>query len=211
MPRTKGAANKDNEQRKRSILQRIWSHLRQRQGKAVSLREMAAAGKVGLATISHHFGKRDDVIAAILQAKHFEGEEALRILAQPQADFSQSIAAALAHLSTGLEDYDVGDLLGVGLAEGIDHDKLGPVFVEEGLEPIIQAAMARLQVHQARGEMRPDSDVRVAALSLISPLLIGYLHQTSLNGKAAYPMDMEQLHQQICEAFVRGYGTQAEQ
>lgn len=206
MPRTKGAANKDNEQRKRGILQRIWSHLRQRQGKAVSLREMATAGEVGLATLSHHFGKRDDVIAAILEVKRLEGEDALRILAQPQADFSESIAAALAHLSIGLKDYDVGDLIGVGLAEGIAHERLGPVFVEEGLEPIIQAAMTRLTAHQARGEMRADGDVRVAALSLISPLLISYLHQTSLGGKACHPLDMEQLQRQICEAFVRSYG-----
>ncbi len=206
MPRTKGATNRDNEQRRRGILQRIWSHLRQRQGKAVSLREMATAGEVGLATLSHHFGKRDDVIAAILEVKHLEGEEALKILAQPQADFSQSIASALAHLSTGLEDYDVGDLIGVGLAEGIEHEKLGPVFVQEGLEPIIQAAMARLTAHQLRGEMRADSDARVAAISLISPLLIGYLHQTSLGGKSCYPLNMEQLKQQICEAFVRSYG-----
>lgn len=207
MPRTKGATNKDSAQRKLNILTRIWAYMRQHKNKHISWRDMATAGEVGLATLSHHFGKRDDVVKAILQAKRVEGEEALSVLAEPSGSFAISIRHALKHLLTGLLDYDVGDLVSLGLSEGINHEAIGPVFVEEGLEPIIQSAMQRLKSHQARGEMRLDVDLRIAAISLVSPLLIAYLHQTNLGGKDTYPMKLEAIADQVCDTFVRAYST----
>lgn len=205
MPRTKGATNKDSEQRKLSILTRIWAYMRQHKNKPISWREMATAGEVGLATLSHHFGKRDDVVKAILQSKRIEGEEALAILAKPAGNFDTSIRQALEHLLLGLVDYDVGDLVSLGLLEGINHESIGPVFVEEGLEPIIQAAIQRLKSHQEREEMRSDVDLRIAAISLISPLIIAYLHQTNLGGKEAHPLDLQAIVEQTCDTFVRAY------
>jgi len=207
MPRTKGAANKDSQQRKLEILSRIWTKMRFGGGKPISWREMAVAGKVGLATLSHHFGKRDDVIVAILEAKRIEGEEPLRILAEPTEGFEASIEQAIGHLSVGLEDYDVGDLLSLGFSEGINHDRIGPAFVKDGLEPIVQAAINRLRAHQERGEMRSDIDLRAAAIMLVSPLIIAYTHQTSLGGKQSHPIEMDKLKQQIRDAFVRAYST----
>ena len=207
MPRTKGAANKDSAQRKLKILTRIWAYMRQRKNKPLSWREMATAGEVGIATLSHHFGKRDDVVKAILQAKKIEGEEALRILAEPTGDFALSINQALKHLLTGLLDYDVGDLVSLGLLEGINNEAIGPTFVEEGLEPIIQSAMQRLESHQLRGEMRSDVDLRIAAISLVSPLLIAYLHQTNLGGRETHPMELGAIADQVCDTFVRAYSA----
>ena len=208
MPRTKGATNKDSAQRKLDILTRIWAYMRQHKNKPLSWREMATAGEVGLATLSHHFGKRDDVVKAILQAKKVEGKEALSILAEPNGSFEVSIRYALEHLLTGLIDYDVGDLVSLGLSEGINHEAIGPTFVEEGLEPIIQSAMQRLKAHQVRGEMRLDVDLRTAAISLVSPLLIAYLHQINLGGGDAYPMKLGAIAKQVCETFVRAHSAE---
>jgi len=207
MPRTKGAANKDSQQRKLEILSRIWTKMRLGGDKPISWREMAAAGKVGLATLSHHFGKRDDVIMAILEAKRIEGEEPLRILAEPAESFEASIEQAIDHLSTGLEDYDVGDLLSLGFSEGINHDRVGPAFVKDGLEPILQATINRLRVHQEREEIRSDADLRTAAIMLVSPLVIAYTHQMSLGGRQSHPIEMGTLKHQIKDAFVRAYAT----
>lgn len=207
MPRTKGAANKDSHQRKLEILARIWAKMRLERDKPISWREMAAAGKVGLATLSHHFGKRDDVIAAILEAKRIEGEEPLRVLAEPSESFELSIEQAIAHLSVGLEDYDVGDLLSLGFSEGINHDRLGPAFVKDGLEPIVQATISRLRAHQEREEMHKDADLRAAAIMLVSPLIVAYTHQISLGGKQSHPIEMDKLKQQIKDAFVRAYAA----
>ncbi|MEM8648747.1 MAG: hypothetical protein AAGF86_20725, partial [Pseudomonadota bacterium] len=83
MARTKGAANKESAQRKREILEGIWLAMRAANGRAISWREMATAGGVGPATLAHHFGKRDDVVAAVLGEKRDQGAEPLEVLAEP--------------------------------------------------------------------------------------------------------------------------------
>lgn len=194
MARTKGSTNKDTEARRKQILDGIWDAMRNSQGKPLSWREMANASGVGPATLSHHFGKRDDVVAAILEAKRDEGAEPLEILATPTSDcLEQSLKDALAHMIVGLTQFDVGDLVGLGLAEGMYHQAIGPQFVRDGLEPIIDGVTARLENHEARGDFPPGKDLRHAAITLAAPILLTYAHQSPLGGSTVKSTDLEAL------------------
>ena len=191
MARTKGSGNKDSAERKRQILDGIWQAMRESKGKPLSWREMAAAGGVGPATLSHHFGKRDDVVAAILTAKCEEGAEPLGVLAKPTShDLEQSLVDALDHMILGLTQFDVGDLVGLGMAEGMYHETLGPQFVRDGLEPIIDGIQKRLQTHQDNGDVHSNVDLRSAAILLSSPILLTYTHQTPLSGNTVVLSDL---------------------
>lgn len=191
MARTKGSGNKDSAERKRQILEGIWQAMRESKGKPLSWREMAVAGGVGPATLSHHFGKRDDVVAAVLTAKCEEGAEPLGILAQPtSSNLEKSLKDALDHMILGLTQFDVGDLVGLGMAEGMYHQTLGPQFVRDGLEPIIEGIEKRLQKHKDNGDFESNADLRSAAVLLASPILLTYTHQTPLSGKSVVPTDL---------------------
>jgi len=194
MARTKGSGNKDSAERKRQILDGIWQAMRESKGKPLSWREMAVAGGVGPATLSHHFGKRDDVVAAVLTAKCEEGAEPLGILAQPTSNtLEQSLTDALDHMILGLSQFDVGDLVGLGMAEGMYHQTLGPQFVRDGLEPIIEGIQKRLQTHKDNGDIQNNTDLRNAAILLASPILLTYTHQTPLSGDTVVSSDLHTL------------------
>lgn len=194
MARTKGSGNRGSVERKRQILDGIWQAMRESKGKPLSWREMAVAGGVGPATLSHHFGKRDDVVAAVLTAKCEEGAEPLGILARPtSSDLEKSLTDALDHMILGLTQFDVGDLVGLGMAEGMYHQTLGPQFVRDGLEPIIEGIKKRLEQHKDNGDFKSDADLRSAAVLLASPILLTYTHQTPLNGETVLPTDLHAL------------------
>ena len=205
MPRKKGTRNKRYEIRRRALLDQITERLGRTGAMHASWRELAAAAGVGLATLSHYFGKRDDVILAVLEDTQAQGEAPLQVLATPTGPFESSIRDALDHLAEGFRSGGVGTIIAVGLAEGLRHPTLGPAFIDKSLEPIIQAAAHRLAVHQARREMRTGCDPRTAALALISPLLLAFLHQKDLGGEEGHPLDITAFTTQHAEAFVRGY------
>ncbi|MEM8643661.1 MAG: hypothetical protein AAGF09_02070, partial [Pseudomonadota bacterium] len=104
-----------------------------------------------------------------------------------------SLRDALAHLILGLTQFDVGDLIGLGLAEGTYHKTIGPQFVRDGLEPIMQGIESRLKAHETRGDFPAGKDLRNAGIILVSPILLTYAHQNPLGGEADYPRDLNAL------------------
>ncbi len=206
VPRPKGSKNQDHAAKRSQILAKLWPRLTTAGAMHASLRDLASAAGIGLATLKHYFGKREDVIAAALAYQQEEGAEPLKILATPSGPFAQSVRDALEHVQAGFDHGDVGGILAVGFVEGLRHPTLGPAFVACGLEPMIQAATARLQVHQKRGEMRGDVDARVGAIALVSPLILALMHQQELDGAKDYPLAVDSLIEQHAATFVRAYG-----
>jgi AcrR family transcriptional regulator len=165
-----------------------------------SWRDLAAAAGVGLSTLSHYFGRRDEVVKAVLEQDLSDGEEPLSIMAQPSGPFAQSIRDAVAHLSAGLSHGGLSRAYATGLVQCLRHPSLGPAFLETALEPTIRAVEVRLQAHVDRGEMAGDP--RAAALMLISPLLIAHLHQRELGGTQVRPLDLETFSALLAESFI---------
>jgi AcrR family transcriptional regulator len=208
MPRLTGARNQTYDAKRRMLLQRLRQRLGQVGAMHASWRDLAAAAGVSLSTMAHYFGRREDIVRAVLDDAHQGGSEPLAVMAMPLAGFRVSVEAALSHLAGGLTHGGVDTLFVIGLAEGLRNPVIGPCFVAHSLEPTIAAVAARLAAHQARGEMRPDCDPRAAALGLISPLILAHLHQHDLSGATAHPLDMSAFIAQQAEAFVRGHAAE---
>ena len=94
----------------------------------------------------------------------------------------------------------------MGLIESLSAPDVGPTFLDTMLDPFVVALAERLQTHIARREMR-DVDTRLAAMAIISPILVAALHQKHLGGEACRPLDPDAHARQIARMFVAAYGT----
>lgn len=204
MARSTGSVNRATPERRAELLARIRSRLYDRAAGPASWRELAAAAGVSLSTLTHHFGRREDVLRAVMADEHLHGAEPLATMAQPSGPFAQSVRDALDHLAGGLIGAGLDWMIASGLAEGLGHPVIGPAFVDSLLEPMLQAVEARLAAHVAAGEMRGGA-VRAAAIALAAPVIIAVLHQRPLGGEGVRPLAMDDLLDAHADAFVRGW------
>jgi AcrR family transcriptional regulator len=205
MGRPAGSRSRDHDARREEILARIAARLAQPDAMHASYRDLAVAGGVSISTLQHYFGRRADIVAAVLRQAQHNAVPYLKEARQPQGDFSQSVNEFLANLRLGFEQFGLGELHALGLVEGLGNTVSGPVMVDAVLEPTIAALTARLADHQSAGEMRDDSDARHAALMLLSPMILLLLHQRELGGAAAYPADLDRFVGEHAAAFVRAH------
>ena len=155
----------------------------------MSFRELAAAAEVSPATLRHYFIDRAGTLEAVLASMHRQGLPHLAAAAAyPVEDARESLRWLLEALVFGWRA-GVGRLHDFGLGAGLGHASLGPAYVKELLEPTLQAAEARIAHHVGLGELGP-CNVRHAALELLSPVILGLLHQGGLGGAACRPLDL---------------------
>lgn len=213
MPRLPGRRNADYAAERARLIRGLAVRLETPGGASASFRELAAACGVSVPTLRHYFGDRDGAVRAVLADRHAGGEEHLRTAAggtapaaQGASGFDLSVRALLAHVAGGFEHGGLERLHALGLAAGLDHAALGPAYLAEVLEPTLQAVEARLAAHQAVGQLRDDVDLRHAALTLVAPVLLLFLHQQALGGTAVRPADVPALLARHGEACVRAFG-----
>jgi hypothetical protein len=94
----------------------------------------------------------------------------------------------------------------LGLREGPRAEETGIAYLQDILEPLLQAAEERLHLHMLRGEMRPGNP-RFAALALISPLFLAHLHQGPLCGASLRPLDLADMTAEHTSGFIAAYRT----
>lgn len=180
-------------------------HLHSPAGRHASLRELASSAGVSVPTLKHYFGTREDLIAAIFEDWLSSGAPYLAWAANPTGSFDKSIRDAVAEIANGFR-MALGSIYAVGLMEALRHERLGPDFIAKALDPMIDAYQRRLEAHLSRGEMRP-LHARYAALVLISPIVVAFLHQGELGGSMHRPLDMDNFLATHVDAFLRGYGV----
>lgn len=188
------------------MIERLHERLGEAGATHASWRELAAAAGVGLSTLTHYFGKREDVVRAVMTADLEQGREPLAILATPSGEFAQSIRDAVRHLQTGFS-YGLSRTVATDLVQCLRHPTLGPAFLELSLEPTIMALEQRLQVHIQQNEM--TGDARTGALLLISPILTAFLHQSELGGHETKPLDLDEFCGRVADAFIRAHRADA--
>lgn len=208
MSRAAGTRNAAYADRRAELIGRLRARLSQRGAALASWRELAAAAGVSLSTMSHYFGRRDDVVRAVMEDDLRQGTEPLATMAQPSGVFSVSIPDAVSHLAGGLLHGGVGTMFAVGLTEGLMHPGLGPAFLTNALEPTLVAVERRLQAHIEAGEMLAV-DPRGPAIALVSPVLLAVLHQTALGGTDVRPLDLDALLAEHAAAFIRAWQARA--
>lgn len=201
MARPPGRRNAGFEERRSALALAASRALLGPGGRPSTLGELAAAAGVSVPTLKHYFGGYEGVVAAALVAAELEGLPYLQATADPGSlPLADSIGAVLGAVVEGWP-LGLGRLLAGALTHGLCHEQRGPVVVQHLLEPMLGALEARLAVHAARGELRADAELRVAALALLSPLLLALLHQHELSGAGCRPLDVDA----FCASHARGW------
>ena len=207
MGRTKGSRNKDFEDARKDIAARVMRHASLHPTDALSFRELARIADVTPNTLRHYYPSRDAVFVAALAHAREEGAEHLERAAGADAAvpaLEASIRAYLEHFASGFA-YGVGALIAFGLGAGLGNDVVGPAFLNSVLEPTLAALEHRLDLHAQRGEL-VSCDVRLAALALLSPLLVALLHQQPLGGARCRPLDLAAVVEEQVTRFLAAYG-----
>ncbi len=210
MPRTPGARDANYEERRTELLGRLRDRLDERAAGHASLRDLASAAGVSISTLGHYFGRRDDIVRAVLEDDHRSGQRYLGWMARTDEPFAASVRSAVGALVLGLERGELSRRFATGLTESLLHPDLGPQFLDRWLEPMLVAVETRLAAHVARGEMRADGpdEIRVAALALISPLLLAAMHQRALGGDGTRPLDLGTFGMTHAAAFIRAWSAE---
>jgi len=208
MGRPRGSRNPDFEHTRAGLLAAVRKRLDEPDGAHASFRELAAAAGVSAATLRHYFGSREGVIEAALAHSHKLGMPyMLNVATGPLGPLRESLRWLLDQFIHGAHTTIVADVHALGLSAGLRDPKLGPAYLNEVLEPSLQAVEARLARHVAQGDLAP-CDLRHAAISLIAPVLVATLHQWLLGGKGCRPLDLEAFVRDHLEAFIRAHGSE---
>lgn len=206
MARKTGDRNRDFEQKREQILDALQGRLLSEDAPRISMHEMATVAGCSLSSLRHHFGSRPNLYAALLARYGGVGKRYHdKIRAPVDQPVKESLAEFLRLLVIGLRR-GVLDIHAVGLAVGMRDDVVGPAYLREILEPMLQAVEQRLAHHQQRGELR-DVNLRIAALSLVSPVLVAALHQQGLFGAAVRPLSLDDLCAELLQSFLRAHAT----
>lgn len=207
MGRTVGATNADHADRRRELATAVLFGLVDDEGTPATLRGLARACGVTVPTLKHYFDDYDGAVRAALAEAEQQGRIHLEHMAKPgRKRLPASMRAAAAFFVDGWAE-GVGLLFNSSLTHGLGNAARGPAVVNHVLEPSLQSVEARLSVHQARGELRDEVDLRVAALAFVSPLLLAMLHQHGLGGVACRPLDVEGAAQAHVDAWLRAYAA----
>ncbi|MBS2017436.1 MAG: TetR/AcrR family transcriptional regulator C-terminal ligand-binding domain-containing protein [Deltaproteobacteria bacterium] len=205
MGRPVGRRNADFEGKRGELALALSQALLDPEGNPASFAALAAAAKVSVPTLKHYFGDHDGAVRAALDAAERAGAEHLERARRPgQAKLARSVRTFATDFVQGWR-LGVGALVAGALAHGIGHPSRGLAAVEHVLEPTLQAFEARLAVHAERGELRSGTDLRVAALALISPLLLAMLHQDQLTGARCRPIVVPELVESLVTGWLEGY------
>jgi AcrR family transcriptional regulator len=177
-----------------------------------SLRDLAHSAGVTTPTLRHYFGGRREVLDAILEENLRLGRAGLDAQSASEAPFAQSMgdyARNLVRALTAEREIRLGDVFAVSLAEGLLDEGISASTLRHVVDPTIETLVSRLRGHVERGEMI-ETDLRAAALMLISPLLVAALHQHQLNGARSNPFSLMALADAASAAFIRAFEARPE-
>jgi AcrR family transcriptional regulator len=207
MSRTPGARNAQFAERRNALLVKARERLSLQTGEPPSFRELALACGVSVATLRHYFTSREALVKAVFEHALHNGQRHLdrtRTTETEGSSLEGSLQSFLARVVTGWTQGFVGELHRIGLAEGLRNRDTALDYLNDVLEPTLQALEARLEGYRAQGEI-VDCDARHAALMLLSPLLLALLHQHDLGGTRCRPLAIEALIDEHVKVFARAY------
>jgi len=204
MGRPRGRRNEDYDEKRAALARSVAFHLVAEDGSPAPLAHLARAAGVSVPTLKHYFGSHDGVVEAALAEAGKLGAVHLERARRPQGEsVRESLRMLLADIVVGWRN-GVGTLHEAGLVLGMSHQRLGPTYLREILEPTILAVEQRLGRHVERGDLE-DEHPRVMALALLSPVVLALLHQTSLGGDRTRPLDLDAFLDAHVDRFLRGH------
>jgi AcrR family transcriptional regulator len=204
MGRIPGARNRDHDEARSRLLQRVSQQMLAAGGTHPSLRTLAEGAGVDPGTLRHYFGDRRGVVQAafgyLLQFGQERQAWAKGLAELPAREaFKQLLEQVSAAWSGAL-----GGMHAVGFSEGMADSELGQLYVSAILEPTLHSVEELLIIFHARGELSVP-DARVAALALMSPVLLALFHQHQLQGHRCRPLALPSFVEQHLDGFMKGY------
>ncbi|MCC6809120.1 MAG: TetR/AcrR family transcriptional regulator [Deltaproteobacteria bacterium] len=179
-------------------------HVLQAGGKAQSWRELAKAAAVDPTTLRHYFGDRRGLVRAVYESLQPIGrmrrDLALALLEKPAKD---AFATLLKQVASAWPMV-LGGMHALGFSEGFADADLGQAYVALVLEPTLVTFEEMLAHYAGKGELSVP-DMRVAALALAAPVLLGLFHQHQLSGSRCRPLDVDVYIDAHLAGFFSGY------
>lgn len=205
MSRRPGSRNANFDDTRAALLAALTRRLAEEDGPAASLRELAAAAGISTATLRYYFGDRGGLHRALFErGRELGAGFHLRLVNEPlQADAAASMRWALEWILTGFTIPTVRHIHTIGLRVALESPSLGPAYLRDLLEPLLQSVEVRIERHQARGELR-GRDPRITALQLVTPLFMALIHQHALHGDKERPLDVARLIDALVESITDG-------
>jgi AcrR family transcriptional regulator len=204
LARPLGRRDEAYETRRDELLDRLEARLIAPDGHQAGLRALAEAVGVSYPTLRHYFGSRAGILEAFFARRAKEGASYIERMASTDLPFAASIAEAVNSIAGATRVAQFRALHDIGLREGLLQNAAGTLYLDSIFEPTLQAIEKRLEAHIEKGEMR-QTDARFAALSLLSPIILGSLHQNSLAGAALRTLDLDAFAAQLAERFITAY------
>jgi AcrR family transcriptional regulator len=209
MPRTSGARNLDYDQQRWALARKVRQLVFAEGGLNASLRQLAVAADTSVSNLKHYFRDRDGVISAVLQSQQIDAAPYLAMASIPtHGDLRRSLDSYVAGLREAWFVHGVGNIQARALAAGLASQPVGPAYVNAILEPLLQSLEQRLGAHIQSGQM-VRCDARFAALQLLSPIVLGLLHQDSLSGKSCRPLDLDAFLARHLDVFVEAHAERS--
>ena len=204
MPRPSGSRNRDYDATRRTLIDALSPHLLDNDGEPNTVKALAATAGVSVPTLKHYFTDRDGVVQAVLQQAHAESERHLTAMTDRSGDDPQQLLTGLLiDIADTWRRHGLGRLFASTLALGLENRTLGPTFVNELLEPLLQAVEQLLAGLVNEGAL-PPVDLRTAALGLVGPVLLALLHQDNLSGAHCRPLEVEHFARQHVHLILHG-------
>jgi AcrR family transcriptional regulator len=207
MARPLGARNAQFDQRRNALISKARERLALQTGEPPSFRELALAAGVSVATLRHYFGSREALLKAVFAHYLREGQrhlERTRNVESLEVDLESGLKDFLQRVVRGWTEGFVGTLHRIGLAEGLRDRSTALDYLQDVLEPTLQALEVRLTAHVNDGAL-VECDTRHAALMLLSPLMLALLHQHDLGGTRCRPLSLPALIDEHLRIFLRAY------
>ena len=204
MARQTGDKNADHDEVRLGLMKKLRTRLLKAGSDKVSFRELAQCAEVSVPTLRHYFGTRTGLLQQVFADLHREGGLYLRDASASPLDLKASMLDVAGSVFAGARFGRMDKVHTLGLTEGLGDSKLGPSYLDNILEPSLQAIEARLEGHRQRGEFNAPS-TRHAALAFVAPLILALLHQKGLGGDCVRPLDLEGFAKDHVEAFVAAY------
>jgi AcrR family transcriptional regulator len=204
MGRISGARNRNHDETRTRLLASVAQQMLMSGGSHPSMRVLADGAGVDPGTLRHYFGDRQGVVQAAFEYLLQFGQErqawAKSLAELPAREaFTQLLGQIAAAWSGAL-----GGMHAAGFAEGMADSGLGQIYVSSILEPTLASVEELLIVFHTRGELSVP-DARVAALALMSPVLLALFHQHQLQGRRCRPLVLERFIEQHLDGFLKGY------
>lgn len=187
-------------ERRRRLVDAATRLFSQTGARGTGIAAVAEAAGVTNATLLHHFGSKDALLQAVLEARDDREEARWRSIVD-----SGGLATIrrLREVATSwLEDPEVARLHAVLLAESIDPDSpMHDYFVRR--QSALRRDLSRaVRVGQDRGEIRADVDARTTAAAL-SAFLDGIVVQWQVDPKRIPLLAVFDAHLDLVERAVR--------